>query len=305
MPMNFDGYFKQGSLLADVLDRVSAYAKLVKMSFGSAVSQERVSTKSQKLKVLEQTLYLNVNTLASARRAATVMMPRLAPMKEDQLVWDISGPRADTEILNTDNKSYSLGFVKTNDLEKWHVENPEQDAFSSPAKWGGKYKFRSPANLVTKRKKTLSKILGFGFCYMCVILVGVAWAGRPNQVLSVWQNQMRQVKIETAQAGEDTQNLIARKKRIEQYQASVVASSLLKSLAVLSQALPEGGWISAIRYDKGKIRIHGFTDNPANLAAVLEVKPFVKRVQLGPISMDRISGLQRFVLTLTLADEGL
>ena len=300
MPVNTKHFFEDGALISDALGMASTYGRTVKTSFGFGDDKQNSNAlETAPIALLEQSLVLNVTTLASARRSAKLMMTRFAPMPENMLVWDITGPHKQEDGKNY----YELGFVKKEELEAWDTQNPSAGALRLRARTGGAYQFKSAASKRARRAKTLSWLAGFAACYFSLLWAGSVWADRPARAAQAWQEQTSAARIETSQARAQVAAMQSYGALIKTHQENSNSENILVVLASMPESFSDKAWVREIVYNGQSIRISGFTDSPSKLAALMEAKPFVERVELGAVSSDRVSGLQRFTLTLYMSGE--
>jgi len=300
MSVNTKHIFEDGTLISDALDMASTYGRAVKTSFSQREDKQNSSVlETAPIALLEQSLVLNVTTLASARRSAKLMMTRLAPMPENMLVWDITGPYKQEDGKNY----YELGFVKKAELEAWDTQNSGAGVLKLKARTGGTYQFKSAASKRARRAKTLSWLAGFAACYFSLLWAGSLWADRPARTAQVWQEQTNAARTETAQVRTELPALQSYGALIKTHQENLNSENILDVLAAMSEGFSDKSWVREIVYNGQSIRISGYIKNPSKLAALMEAKPFVQRVELGAVSSDRASGLQRFTLTLIIRGE--
>jgi len=291
-------HLSNGTLLGDGLDVVAGFGKSLSMAFGGNKDKSQDTIyQIPPIDILEQDVTLNVTTRASAIRAAKLMLVRLSPLPEVQIEWDIVGPHG-----STDGKSqYTLGIVRKADLENWDGLQAEHNTLRSKGRNGGAYQFTSTLSRQTKRKQTLLGLLVFAACYLGLLWGLGQWNNRPVRIADSWQAQARETRLTTHDIRAEMENSQLRSALISGYRSNMGSAYMLDVLASMSKTMPDNGWIREVNLSKGQIRVSGTTDNPAKLAAQIEAKPFIERVQLGAVSSDRSSGLQRFTLTMILA----
>ncbi len=311
---NLERYISNGTLLGDGLDIVARFGKSLSKAFGwNSANAIGIIYAEPPIDLLEQKLTLNVTTRASAKRAANLMITRLSPLHEDQIEWDIVGPHTslDNGVDNTENvgaqivntkKQYTLGIVRKTDLENWDRLQTQHSSLKTIGRSGDVYQFISTLSRQTKRKQTLLGILAFMACYIGLLWGMAQWASRPVRIANHWQEQTRTIRLDIQNMRIELKKNKARSILMESYQSSSHRVNLLDILAITAQTMPDGGWIREINLSANQIKISGTSDNPSKLAVQMEAKPFIGQVQLGAVSADRSSGLQRFTLTIILAD---
>ncbi len=296
----WEKHLDTGRLLGDGLDVIAGFVKSLVQAFGIGVeNSEETVYQTPPIDVLEQNLSLNVTTRASARRAAKLMMARLSPLPEAQIEWDIVGPHH-----NEDGKNqYTLGIVRKTDLENWDSLQTEHRSLKTVARHGGTYQFTSSLTHLTKRKQTLSGLLVFTACYIALLWGVSQWANRPVRIADNWRGQAREIQLDTRDIRAELEWVQKRTALIKQYQENASRTQMLDILASLVKTMPDDAWLHEVNLSGDQIRMSGYTDDPAKLAAQMEAKPVVIRVQMGAVSADRASGLQRFTLTMVLAEQ--
>jgi len=311
---NWERYISNGTLLGDGLDMVAGFWKSLSNAFGwqSDTAKDTIYTEPP-IDMLEQKLSLHVTTRASAKRAANLMITRLSPLPEDQIEWDIVGPHysLDDSVENTENtgdqtvntkRQYTLGIVRKIDLENWDRSQSQHSSLKTKGRKGDVYQFVSTLSRQTKRKQTLFGILAFTACYIGLLWGMAQWVNRPVIIADHWQEQTRTIRLDIRDMRAELKQIKAHSVLIESYQSSLDRVNLLDILASTAQNMPDGGWIREVNLSANQIKISGTTDNPSKLATLMEAKPFAQQVQLGAVSADRSSGLQRFTLTIILTN---
>jgi len=297
-------FLDKGSLLGDGLDLVAGLVKSLSRAFGiGAKNSDDKFYQTPPIDMLEQDLTLNITTRSSARRAAKLMLARLSPLPAAQIEWDIVGPHHAGDGQDEEkNSQYSLGIVRKTDLENWDSLQEEHRSLTTAARHGGTYRFTSSFTQQTKRKQTLFGLLIFVACYLALLWGVTQWANRPVQIADELREQARDIRLDTRDVRAELERVQARTALIKQYQANAGGTQILDILASLVKTMPDEAWLREVNLSGGQVRISGYTDNPAKLAAHMEAKPVIARVQLGAVSADRASGLQRFTLTMVLAE---
>jgi Fimbrial assembly protein (PilN) len=307
-------YLDNGTLLGDGLDIAASFGKYISAAFGRRKDkvQDDIYT-TPPIDVLEQDLILNVTTRSSARRAAKLMLARLSPLPETQIEWDIVGPHS-TEDIELDDKAdgnqfkniqskFTLGIVRKIDLEHWDSQQVGHHSLKTIGRSGDVYGFTSTLSSLTGRKQTLALVLIFAGCYLGLLWGAAQWANRPSMIAGTWQNQARITRLSNQTVRSELDHIQTSIALSEQYKENTRGVDILDMLADMTKSLAANGWIREMNLSGNQIRLSGTTDNPAKLAAQMEAKPYIKQVQLGAVSADRSSGLQRFTLTIFLVEQ--
>ncbi len=309
-------FLGSGTLLGDGLDIIANFGTYLSTAFRvtNHKAQEDIY-KSPPIDVLEQNLLLNVTTRSSAKRAAKLMLTRLSPLPETQIEWDITGPHSTSDIQSNKQgdtqegekfrniqSKFTLGIVRKKDLEEWSNQQERYSSLQTKGRYGGVYTFTSSLYRQTRRKQTLLFSLAIIGCYFGLIWGASQWANRPALIAENWQDQARLVRLSNQEDRTELQNIQTSIALGAQFKENALGTNVLDMLADTTTSLPDGGWIREMNLSGNQIRLSGITDDPAKLATQMEAQPYIMQVQLGAISVDRPSGLQRFTLTLIMPE---
>lgn len=314
LQMGWNKFLRNGTLLGDGLDIISGFGKFLSVAFGSRKDKIQDDIyDTPPIDVLEQNLILNVTTRSSAKRATKLMLARLSPLPEGQIEWDIVGPhstvdiKVDDKVENSQFKNiksnFTLGIVRKKDLENWDILQTDHHVLKTIGRHGGVYQFTSTLSRQIKRKQTLLFILAFISCYFGVLWGAAQWANRPALIADNWQDQARVARLSNQNTRTELKRIQSRIILGEQYKENTRGIDILDILADMTKTIPDNGWIREVNLSGNQIKLSGITDDPTKLAAQMEAKPYSAQVQLGAVSADRSSGLQRFTLTITMMEK--
>ncbi len=125
-----------------------------------------------------------------------------------------------------------------------------------------------------------------------------------NQTIQSLEGKVKQARQAAIRANNIKQEL----HRLEK-QASFVldkkktSPSLIVVLEELSQRLPQDTWLTGFQYRDGQVNIDGKSPAASKLVELLEESPYLKNVHfVSPITQDRSSGLERFRISMEIAD---
>lgn len=156
----------------------------------------------------------------------------------------------------------------------------------------------------TRQLKKLG--LWAGLILVLSLLLIMIPAGLRAIQLNYYQNELAEAQQASRAAVEYRNNLTASNERIlEANRQLASAGNPHRELVRLTALLNDEVYLNTFEHTAGRIRIDGMADNAAQLMSILSESVWYSDVKApSAIRRDNRSGLERFVLDLTLADSG-
>lgn len=108
-------------------------------------------------------------------------------------------------------------------------------------------------------------------------------------------------KIDALQSEIDA--LVEESRRLVDVKSS--APSVVVMLNALSSLIKDDTWLTYAQYSDGHLQIQGESPSASTLIAVLEASPLFDNVRfVSPVTQDRVSGLERFQITVNVTGTG-
>lgn len=239
-----------------------------------------------------QTLSLPVSSLSAAKKTAGIMIERLSPLSVNDILWDIIGP------VKTQNEHYiyRLGILKKQDLKQLNQSNFSKTHIK--ASTGEHFEFIDDEGFKTLGKNLGKWILLIVMSYAAVLWSLSQWGGKLEETANGFNQQSTAESRILAQSKANAAIIETEIALIDSFQNKSNSKIRLEELALISASLSDKDWLTSIENTAQRIQLSGYADKPAEIVRKLGAALPNANISLGSISADRVSGLNRFSITI-------
>ena len=83
------------------------------------------------------------------------------------------------------------------------------------------------------------------------------------------------------------------------------SASMIETINLLSQLLPNETWLTHFKYNNEKIQIQGQSPTASALISILEISPLFSNARfVSPLTQDKKTGMERFQISMNINSTG-
>ncbi|MEE9356366.1 MAG: PilN domain-containing protein [Methylococcaceae bacterium] len=260
----------------------------------------------------QKKVFLPIVAADNLKQVITYELDKFTPFTPEQVYFDTQrldgkGSQEQLEALIVFSPKEKLD-VLFEELKSWQLTPQIVEYEKVPSYKDGRYSYNLLPSWARKKKDKLPKVfemvlLVLFLTFLSAMLIMPVWREYSAvktlegavQNAGVAAEKVESVKTEISSYYDEAQSLIDRKN---------LTPSLVEIMEKLNNILPDNSWLTHLRYYNKTLQVNGLSPGASSLIGALEAVPIFSNTRfVSPVTQDRRTGLERFLISLDVAME--